>query len=125
MTALRVGWLSGAAAAAVLLTAPAPAQNESDWKPYFTYQDVTFFYAPSTVRRDGEAREVKWHDSRNPQVVFKVRIDCATHTFRSLAADQYDLITGEFYDTADLSNTPPDDLGGPDSMGSHLAGVVC
>jgi len=110
---------------AILLTSAALGQNESDWKPYFTYKDVTFFYAPSTLKRDGAVREVKWHDTRNPQVVFKIRIDCAARTIRALAADQYDLLTGDFYDTADLSSTPVDALGGPDSMGSHLASAVC
>lgn len=108
-----------------VLVIPATAQNESDWKPYFTFHDVTFFYAPSTVKRAGSQREVKWHDSRNPQVVFKVHIDCAARTIRSLAADEYDLITGDYYETADLSNTPTDELGSPDSMGSALATAVC
>ena len=110
---------------AFLLSTAALGQNESDWKSYFTYKDVTFFYAPSTLKRDGAVREVKWHDSRNPQVVFKIRIACAARTIRALAADPYDLATGEFYATADLTNTPIDPLGTPDSMGSHLAGAVC
>ncbi len=118
-----------AAAGAFVLVASlmprAAAQNESDWKPYFTFKDVTFYYAPSTLKRDGTVRLVKWHDSRNPQVVFQVRIDCAARTIQSLAADQYDLITGEFYETTDLSSQPVDKLGTPDSMGSHLAKVVC
>lgn len=112
------------------LALPSPAtlsaaQNESDWKLYFTFQNVTFFYAPSTLQRQGTLRVVKWHDSRNPQVVFKVRIDCAARTVQSLAADQYDLITGTYYETTDLSAQPPDGLGTPDSMGSHLANAVC
>ena len=116
--------------AALLLSAlwlfPASAQNETDWKSYFTYQGVTFYYAPSTVERDGAARVVKWHDTLNPQVVFKSRIDCGARTITSISADEYDLITGEWYDTKDLSeNAMPDDLGSPSSMGSHLAAVVC
>jgi hypothetical protein len=117
--------LACVAAMVILASAPAFGQNESDWKPYFTYKDVTFFFAPSTLKRDGAVREVKWHDTRNPQVVFKIRIDCAARTIQALSADQYDLLTGAFYATADLSTTPVDALGGPDSMGSHLAGAVC
>lgn len=110
---------------AILLATAAPGQNESDWKAYFTFKTVTFFYSPSTLRRDGAVREVKWHDTRNPQVVFKIRIDCTARTIQALSADQYDLITGAYYETADLSGTPVDQLGSPDSMGSHLAGAVC
>jgi hypothetical protein len=110
---------------AALLTGPALAQNESDWVPYFTYKDVTFFFAPSTLQKDGVLRTVKWHDSRNPQVVFKVRIDCTARTIQSLSADEYDLLTGDYYETADLSAQPPDPLGSPASMGSALAKVVC
>jgi hypothetical protein len=120
--------ITAAAGALILVTSLMPqaaAQNESDWKPYFTFKDVTFYFAPSTVQRDGTVRLVKWHDSRNPQVVFQVRIDCAARTIRSLAADQYDLITGEYYETTDLSSQPADDIGTPDSMGSHLAKAVC
>jgi hypothetical protein len=110
---------------AAVLMAPALAQNESDWVRYFTFQDVTFFFAPSTLQKDGAVRVVKWHDSRNPQVVFKVRIDCTAHTIQTLEADEYDLLTGDYYETADLSGQPPDELGGPDSMGSALAKTVC
>ncbi|GAA0555805.1 hypothetical protein [Rhizomicrobium electricum] len=110
---------------AAALTAPALAQNESDWVSYFTFQDVKFFYAPSTVQKDGAVRIVKWHDSRNPQVVFKVRIDCTARTIQSLEADEYDLLTGDYYETADLSGQPPDPLGASDSMGSALAKTVC
>jgi hypothetical protein len=110
---------------AMVILANGAALGQNGWTPYFTYKDVTFYYEPSSVLRDGALRTVKWHDTRNPQVVFKVRIDCAAHTVASLSADQYDLITGDYYDTADLSNQPPDTLGGPDSMGSHLAKVVC
>lgn len=116
-------------AAAWLVTAvfcaPALAQNETDWKPYFTYQDVTFFYSPSSMSRDGHRRLVKWHDTRNPQVVFKVLIDCKAWTIQSLSVDEYDLITGEYYETQDLSSTPADTLGTEASMGSHLAEAVC
>jgi hypothetical protein len=110
---------------AVLLTGPALAQNESDWVPYFTYNGVTFFYSPASQTRDRAARIVKWHDSKNPQVVFKVRIDCTARTIQSLAADEYDLLTGDYYETADLSDQPPDQLGSPASMGSALAKTVC
>jgi hypothetical protein len=111
---------------AVMWCVPALAQNETDWAAYFTYQDITFYYAPSTVERNGATRIVKWHDTRNPQVVFKSRIDCAARTITSISADEYDLITGEWYDTKDLSeHAQPDDLGTPASMGSHLAATVC
>jgi hypothetical protein len=108
-----------------LLIGPALAQNESDWKPYFTFEDITFYYAPSTIQRDGDLRAVKWHDTRNPQVVFKVRINCAKRTIQSLSADEYDLVTGDYYETQDLSGTPVDELGSPKSMGSNLEKVVC
>lgn len=117
--------MRGALLVTVLLICPALAQNESDWKPYFTFEDITFFFAPSTLVRDGTLRTVKWHDTRNPQVVFKVRIDCAARTIQSLSADEYDLITGDYYETQDLSGTPVDELGSPKSMGSHLEKVVC
>lgn len=117
--------MRGAILVAALLISPALAQNESDWKPYFTFEDITFFYAPSTLHRDGALRTVKWHDTRNPQVVFKVRIDCAARTIQSLSADEYDLNTGDYYETQDLSGTPLDVLGTPASMGSHLEKVVC
>ena len=111
---------------AVLGLIPAEAQNETDWKPYFTYSDIIYYYAPSSLVRDGDTRIVKWHDTRNPQVVFKSRIDCAAHTITSVSADEYDLITGAYYDTKDLSeNAVADPLGTPASMGSHLAAVVC
>jgi hypothetical protein len=77
------------------------------------------------VKKDGAVRTVKWHDSRNPQVVFKVRIDCTAHSIQSLTADQYDLLTGDYYETTDISGQPPEELGGPDSMGSALAKTVC
>ncbi len=109
----------------VSLGSPALAQNESDWKPYFTYEDITFFYSPSTLVRDGHLRVVKWHDTRNPQVVFKVRIDCEARTIQSLSVDEYDLITGDYYESQDLSSTPVDPLGTDASMGSHLAEAVC
>lgn len=112
---LALAWLS-----------PASAQNETDWNPYFTFQNVTFYYAPSTVQRDGAIRIVKWHDTLNPQVVFRSRIDCAARTITTVSADEYDLITGEWYDTKDLSeNAATDALGTNASMGSHLAAVVC
>jgi hypothetical protein len=119
--------MRGAAAvlAVVLSSGPALAQNESDWKPYFSYDGITFYYSPSTLVRDGHQRVVKWHDTRNPQVVFKVRIDCVARTIQSLSVDEYDLITGEYYETQDLSSTPVDDLGTDVSMGSHLAKAVC
>ncbi len=119
--------MRGAPAAlfAALLAVPALAQNETDWKPYFTFEDITFFFAPSTIQREGSMRWVKWHDTRNPQVVFKVRIDCKARTIQSLSVDEYDLITGAYYETQDLSGTPTDELGTEASMGSHLAKAVC
>ncbi len=119
--------MRGAAAllAVVIIGSPALAQNESDWKPYFTYDGITFYYSPSTIVRDHWLRTVKWHDSRNPQVVFKVRIDCNARTIHSLSVDEYDLLTGDYYATQDLSTTPVDPLGAEASMSSHLAKVVC
>jgi len=115
-----------AVVAMVLALSPAAAQNETDWRPYFTFKDVTYYFSPSTVARDGNMRVVKWHDTLNPQVVFKSRIDCAAHTITSVSADEYDLITGEYYDTKDLSaNDDTEGLGTPASMGSHLAAAVC
>ena len=111
---------------ALLSLSPAAAQNETDWKAYFTFKDVTFYYSPSTLVRDGDTRIVKWHDTINPQLVFKSRVDCAARTITSVSADEYDLITGEYYDTKDLTeNAVADPLGTPASMGSHLASVVC
>jgi len=115
-----------ALACLVLALTPAAAQNETDWKPYFTFKSVTFYFSPSTVARDGDVRTVKWHDTLNPQVVFESRIDCVARTITSVSADEYDLITGEYYDTKDLSqNAQPDELGTSASMGSHLAAAVC
>jgi hypothetical protein len=114
-----------AALAACLFAAAAGAQNEADWKPYFSYSGITFYYAPSSLSRDGDTRTLKWHDTANPQVVFRARIDCAAHTMQSLSADQYDLLTGTYYGTEDLSGQPADELGGPASMGGALAKAVC
>ncbi len=117
--------LIAAVLTASALAPPALAQNESDWVPYFAFEDVTFFFAPSTLQKDGVARIIKWHDSRNPQVVLEVRIDCTARTIQSLSADEYYLLTGMYYETADLSAQPPDPLGTPASMGSALAKTVC
>jgi len=110
---------------ALALTGPAAAQNESDWLAFFTYEGVTFYWSPASLKREGTARVVKWHDTRNPQVVFKVQIDCKARTIQSLSADEYDLNTGAYYQTQDLSGSPVDTLGTPASMGSKLAATVC
>lgn len=117
--------LAAVAIAALLLTCPAPAQNEPDWQAYFSVQGITFFYSPSSLSRDGALRTVKWHDTLNPQVVFRSRIDCTAHTMQSLSADQYDLLTGQYYETDDISTQPPDPLGDAASMGGALAKTVC
>jgi len=112
--------------AVALCAGVAQAQNESDWQPFFAVRGTTFYYAPSTVRRDGDLRSVKWHDSLNPQVVFLMRIDCKARTIQSLSVDQYDLNTGAYYASQDLSaNSQPEPIEGPATMGAKLAEIVC
>ncbi len=103
-----------------------PATAQSDWTSFFTYQNITFYYAPSSVSQNGSLVTAKWHDSNNLGLVYLVQIDCSARTIQSLSVDRYDPQTGSFIETVDLrGQSTPGQVGPYGTMAGNLAQAIC
>jgi hypothetical protein len=104
-----------------------PARAQSDWTQfcYDSGVNVTFYYSPSSVQRNGDYATAKWHDSNNPELVFLAQVACSARTIQSLSVDRYDQ-NGAFIETVDLSGkSTPQEIGPPGTMGANLSQAVC
>lgn len=113
--------------AAALLLAARPSLAQSDWTPiaHDSGADVTFYYSPGSVQRNGGYATASWHDSRNPGLVFLAQANCSARTLRSLSVDEYDA-NGAFKQRVDLSaQSTPQQLGPPGTFGYNLVQAIC
>ena len=112
---------------AALSLAAGASVAQSDWRQvaYDSRLNVAFFYSPSSVERGNGYSTVKWHDSRNPGLVFLVQADCSGRTLLTLSVDEFDA-NGAFKQTIDLrGQSTPQQLGPPGTFGYNLVQAVC
>ena len=117
---------TGLIAAALALVA-GPSLAQSDWQQvaYDSGVGVAFYYSPSSVQHNGGYATAKWHDSRNPGIVFLAQADCSARTLQNLSVDEYDA-SGAFQQTVDLSGqSTPQQLGPPGTFGYNLVQAIC
>ena len=113
--------------AAALSLAAGSSMAQSDWRQvaYDSRLSVGFFYSPSSVQRSGGYSTVKWHDSRNPGLIFLVQANCSARTLLTLSVDEFDA-NGAFKQHVDLSGqSTPQQLGPPGTFGYNLVQAVC
>jgi|SRR3974390_1165269 len=111
----------------VAILANTPALAQSDWQEiaHDSQANVTFYYSPSSVQRNGNFSTAKWHDSNHPELIFTAQVDCSARTIQSLSVDVYET-DGTFKETVNLAaNGSPQDVGPPGTFGSNLLQAIC
>lgn len=122
MRGMTVSLIAGAS-----ILAAGPSMAQSDWRQvaYDSGLNVAFFYSPSSVQRNGGYATVKWHDSRNPGLVFLVQADCSARTLLTLSADEFDA-NGGLKQHVDLTGrSTPQQVGPAGTFGYNLVQAVC
>lgn len=122
---MRVGRFQTLVLAAIFASTPALAQ--SDWQEvaHDSQANVTFFYSPSSVERNGSTSTAKWHDTNHPELIFTALVDCSARTIQSQSVDIYNP-DGSLKETVNLAaNDSPHEIGPPGTFGANLLQAIC
>lgn len=100
--------------------------NLKDWRIFFTYHNVSYYYLPSSISHHGSLGYVRWYASITPYVIYRNETNCAARTIQNISVEVFDQRTGAYKKTMDLrANSNPDPIPASYKMGAHLAQMVC